>query len=139
MFCRSMLFLVFFFFKQKTAYEMRISDWSSDVCSSDLSDGIVTLTMEVTTDFLEGPLLTVEFTGGGGASGEAAMRGVLKPAGFGTMENIEPVWFDTTRWIGCIDGYGNTTAITKLMERSEEHTSELQSIMRISYAVFCLK
>src|SRR3546814_1544218 len=30
-------FLFFFFFKQKTAYEMRISDWSSDVCSSDLS------------------------------------------------------------------------------------------------------
>src|SRR3546814_5005939 len=30
---------VFFFFKQKTAYEMRISDWSSDVCSSDLLDG----------------------------------------------------------------------------------------------------
>src|SRR3546814_6865671 len=29
--------MVFFFFKQKTAYEMRISDWSSDVCSSDLS------------------------------------------------------------------------------------------------------
>src|SRR3546814_4531352 len=28
-----------FFFKQKTAYEMRISDWSSDVCSSDLADG----------------------------------------------------------------------------------------------------
>src|SRR3546814_7950816 len=28
----------FFFFKQKTAYEMRISDWSSDVCSSDLPD-----------------------------------------------------------------------------------------------------
>src|SRR3546814_3766390 len=33
-----MLFLCFFF-KQKTAYEMRISDWSSDVCSSDLHDG----------------------------------------------------------------------------------------------------
>src|SRR3546814_10489863 len=30
------MFLCFFFFKQKTAYEMRISDWSSDVCSSDL-------------------------------------------------------------------------------------------------------
>src|SRR3546814_7749106 len=29
--------MIFFFFKQKTAYEMRISDWSSDVCSSDLS------------------------------------------------------------------------------------------------------
>src|SRR3546814_4955643 len=31
-----MFFVLFFFFKQKTAYEMRISDWSSDVCSSDL-------------------------------------------------------------------------------------------------------
>src|SRR3546814_6382452 len=31
------LFCLFFFFKQKTAYEMRISDWSSDVCSSDLA------------------------------------------------------------------------------------------------------
>src|SRR3546814_1569114 len=31
------MLLYFFFFKQKTAYEMRISDWSSDVCSSDLS------------------------------------------------------------------------------------------------------
>src|SRR3546814_19839874 len=31
-----MLYIVIFFFKQKTAYEMRISDWSSDVCSSDL-------------------------------------------------------------------------------------------------------
>src|SRR3546814_15518937 len=33
---RSMIVFLFFFFKQKTAYEMRISDWSSDVCSSDL-------------------------------------------------------------------------------------------------------
>src|SRR3546814_15374535 len=33
-----LLLLCFFFFKQKTAYEMRISDWSSDVCSSDLPD-----------------------------------------------------------------------------------------------------
>src|SRR3546814_7531568 len=32
------LICVFFFFKQKTAYEMRISDWSSDVCSSDLPE-----------------------------------------------------------------------------------------------------
>src|SRR3546814_3370526 len=36
---KSVLFIVFFFFfKQKTAYEMRISDWSSDVCSSDLHE-----------------------------------------------------------------------------------------------------
>src|SRR3546814_6651972 len=32
--------VIFFFFKQKTAYEMRISDWSSDVCSSDLIGGV---------------------------------------------------------------------------------------------------
>src|SRR3546814_4143479 len=37
--CSSLFCFLFFFFKQKTAYEMRISDWSSDVCSSDLRDG----------------------------------------------------------------------------------------------------
>src|SRR3546814_3637897 len=44
--------LCFFFFKQKTAYELRISDWSSDVCSSDLlaseTDGTRTLVHEIT-------------------------------------------------------------------------------------------
>src|SRR3546814_7731330 len=40
MFCYCLLF-VFCFVKQKTAYEMRISDWSSDVCSSDLDVGMV--------------------------------------------------------------------------------------------------
>src|SRR3546814_5735575 len=39
-------FLCFFFFKQKTAYEMRISDWSSDVCSSDLGIWAVAFTAE---------------------------------------------------------------------------------------------
>src|SRR3546814_1759060 len=34
-------FALVFFFKQKTAYEMRISDWSSDVCSSDLAEGVL--------------------------------------------------------------------------------------------------
>src|SRR3546814_3987909 len=37
---------VFFFFKQKTAYEMRISDWSSDVCSSDLEKVKLVITVE---------------------------------------------------------------------------------------------
>src|SRR3546814_2050215 len=39
--CVYTLFCCIFFFKQKTAYEMRISDWSSDVCSSDLPDYMV--------------------------------------------------------------------------------------------------
>src|SRR3546814_1344753 len=37
------LYISFFFFKQKTAYKMRISDWSSDVCSSDLVRNFTTL------------------------------------------------------------------------------------------------
>src|SRR3546814_6958877 len=41
MFCLVLYVVDFFFFKQKTAYEMRISDWSSDVCSSDLPDDII--------------------------------------------------------------------------------------------------
>src|SRR3546814_2935364 len=36
-----LLVVYFFFFKQKTAYEMRISDWSSDVCSSDLLEAVL--------------------------------------------------------------------------------------------------
>src|SRR3546814_15455550 len=39
--CCSHFILFFFFFKQKTAYEMRISDWSSDVCPSDLVDALL--------------------------------------------------------------------------------------------------
>src|SRR3546814_4542544 len=41
------VFMLFFFFKQKTAYEMRISDWSSDVCSSDLEAVLGTAVMLV--------------------------------------------------------------------------------------------
>src|SRR3546814_5580137 len=44
---------LFFFFKQKTAYEMRISDWSSDVCSSDLA--AAERTAEWTTDYFNTP------------------------------------------------------------------------------------
>src|SRR3546814_9260776 len=38
--------IVFFFFKRRTAYELRIIDWSSDVCSSDLAEGMRLLTRE---------------------------------------------------------------------------------------------
>src|SRR3546814_19706406 len=44
------LFLFFFFFKQKTAYEMRISDWSSDVCSSDLKHAAILAARNLTPD-----------------------------------------------------------------------------------------
>src|SRR3546814_19343171 len=60
------LCLFFFFFKQKTAYEMRISDWSSDVCSSDLLVGLgatdplphlsATGRVELTDPVIDGPV-----------------------------------------------------------------------------------
>src|SRR3546814_4398067 len=46
---------VFFFFKQKTAYEMRISDWSSDVCSSDLEQADLTAECEELAKLVESP------------------------------------------------------------------------------------
>src|SRR3546814_14112676 len=48
------LLLLFFFFKQKTAYEMRISDWSSDVCSSDLSSAALPIFGEFMANALSG-------------------------------------------------------------------------------------
>src|SRR3546814_3453865 len=41
------MIFVFFFFKQKTAYEMRISDWSSDVCSSDLHASLLRIRLDL--------------------------------------------------------------------------------------------
>src|SRR3546814_8502017 len=63
-----LLFVYFFFFKQKTAYEMRISDWSSDVCSSDLITAL-----HQTACFLDQPLRSPSF-GRGLPFGAAADR-----------------------------------------------------------------
>src|SRR3546814_6538290 len=66
---------MFFFFKQKTAYEMRISDWSSDVCSSDLQQ--VLHLGEVLT---EGHHLLARCTQFGNGRGDLADRGVAGEA-----------------------------------------------------------
>src|SRR3546814_7574906 len=102
------LIVCFFFFKQKTAYEMRISDCSSDVCSSDLA----------------------------GAFGVGHHFEILgaQPA-FEPPRRILPDAREER-------GQRQPDRRHRLPEgrgRSEEHTSELQSLMRISYAVFCLK
>src|SRR3546814_1937769 len=52
--------VVVFFFKQKTAYEMRISDWSSDVCSSDLSAPGKGPKIDIALDPLEGTTITAK-------------------------------------------------------------------------------
>src|SRR3546814_6686006 len=71
----SWCFLFFFFFKQKTAYEMRISDWSSDVCSSDLPgrDGDAGLRLLVLERRAAGAAAADRpaWRGGGGAGADA--------------------------------------------------------------------
>ena len=60
----TVIFVVFFFFKQKTAYEIKECDWSSDVCSSDLFDIEPKLGMIITVS----PVQIIEFTGKDGKS-----------------------------------------------------------------------
>src|SRR3546814_8318066 len=55
---RSLSGVEFFVFKQKTAYEMRISDWSSDVCSSDLAAGWIRDSAVCRAGFLRNPRQT---------------------------------------------------------------------------------
>src|SRR3546814_5463709 len=108
--CIYLCFFFFFFFKQKTAYEMRISDWSSDVCSSDLRLHPAAGRRVFHLD-------------------AAAGRAVLLGHAFGGNLEARRSRLDDDRISPFRGGRG----------RSEEHTSELQSLMRISYAVFCLK
>src|SRR3546814_6792007 len=122
-----------FFFKQKTAYEMRISDWSSDVCSSDLY-------FRLTADrrLLFGAGASYSATTPVGLDGwlERRIRRV-----FPELAGARRVEAD----IGDGDVRSGDDQRRDDKEsrgrgvRSEEHTSELQSLMRISYAVFCLK
>src|SRR3546814_9984150 len=108
---------------------MRISDWSSDVCSSDLP----TLRPAATALVALGYVLY--------ALGAAlVLRRYLRQRGWRLAEDWENP--------NCIlHGAMSITGLAAVMSgvvpfavcRSEEHTSELQSLMRISYAVFCLK
>src|SRR3546814_6851539 len=152
------LCLLFFCFKQKTAYEMRISDWSSDVCSSDLilADRVGRRTMLAVT-----AAAIAAFSGfapqllGAGEVGEAtfmilgfALLGLSFGQSSGALSsNFHPrhrytgsAFTSDLAWLFGA-GFAPMVALWLSSEfgRSEEHTSELQSLMRISYAVFCLK
>src|SRR3546814_1116486 len=102
---------------------MLISDWSSDVCSADLRFGRRG----------DGRGQVRGAGEGGGDDGEVAGR----PGG-GDCEAVEGLSFCAGLHgrppLGGLFCFGR-----KAGPRSEEHTSELQSLMRISYAVFCLK
>lgn len=113
---------------QVTIYSARDQSWGNAavefvgmINSCTLDPDTLVLEVDATVQLLmDRPLLTLEFTGGGGATGDAGKKGTLKPAGFGVVEYIEPVWFDQTRWIGMIDGYGNTISIQALMEGADD-------------------
>src|SRR3546814_1797489 len=97
---------------------MRISDWSSDVCSSDLvSESLrVVRWMSVVRIRVSRRVMVLETVAFARPNSSAACR-------------KDP--FSAT--------FAKTAQASKSGRRSEEHTSELQSLMRISYAVFCLK
>src|SRR3546814_1303218 len=131
--------MCFFFFKQKTAYEMRISDWSSDVCSSDLAYRVA-----------ESQAIVHGYLGIAAALAVVAaavwlFRNRLKGERHEVSSLADGIALLKRRRFGlgalCIFLYvGAEVAIGSfLVNRSEEHTSELQSLMRNSYAVFCLK
>src|SRR3546814_6110249 len=127
-------FIYFFFFKQKTAYEMRISDWSADVCSSNLFVAAKLFNRVASLRIAAG--LT---------QSELAARIHVSPETVAAIENGRQ---DATLITALRMSHALRTQVPnifreqpfpKLIGRSEEHTSELQSLMRISYAVFCLK
>src|SRR3546814_4776342 len=102
---------------------MRISDWSSDVCSSDL---------DVDHRLDREDHAGLQFGAGAGAAGMDDLGRVVEQAADAVAAEI--AHHAVTMRLGMLlDG------VADVAERSEEHTSELQSLMRISYAVFCLK
>src|SRR3546814_4174458 len=115
---------------------MRISDWSSDVCSSDLL--AVGVLHEGRAEFarvvaLAGPF-DLDHVGAEVAQDLRAGRaredaGKIEDAD--TVERARHVYFNPENRL--------RVRSCAFSARSEEHTSELQSLMRISYAVFCLK
>src|SRR3546814_9452286 len=113
---------------------MRISDWSSDVCSSDLK--LTTLAGFV--------LIPFGLFGKSAFMAERVLGNVIS-SGIKVMVLAVIIGIGSTLFGEFTAGFGgqkptidDAMAIV-LAARSEEHTSELQSLMRISYAVFCLK
>src|SRR3546814_5970711 len=109
---------------------MRISDWSSDVCSSDLL---------IRSSGAFGGLVLSASHNPGGPDEDFGIKYNVSNGGPAPEKVTDAIHARTLS----IDSYRILEAgdvdIDALGSRSEEHTSELQSLMRISYAVFCLK
>src|SRR3546814_8533407 len=141
-----------FFFKQKTAYEMRISDWSSDVCSSDLTlqDRFLvfaTVARIATRVGHQHQVASRQIQLGWHLVRSLEMEGVetVAEGDAGTAMDIEDQRIALARLIvgrlhqPAVDVEAVVGAApADRFHRSEEHTSELPPLMRTSYAVFCL-
>src|SRR3546814_9523607 len=121
---------------------MRISDWSSDVCSSDLPAGVGALAVvdvEEGADLGQDRVETARLVAVRGLHGIAVHR-VARPHHLAALA-LDGA--DQRRQVlgHLVDAHpaDQCQAARLVLRRSEEHTSELQSLMRISYAVFCLK
>src|SRR3546814_1641533 len=144
---------ILFFFKKKTAYHMRISDWSSDVCSSDL-DHLCRPFGEPGTGLIgPRPVVRVRRRPGKSRVPRDRTRGGPRPLPLSLTRSDHALTRRRPRHHRrTLPGRGGGPADAPLPDRrlrardhrpprhlrSEEHTSELQSLMRLSYAVFCL-
>src|SRR3546814_5460524 len=136
---------MFCVFKQKTADAMRISDWSSDVCSSDLTPSAQDRQLAflnqapdkrtVSPDRVAVPA-SPNVLQAGAVIAAALITGIRSDLpGQITAQVTENIYDSPTGRILLVPQ--GTRVVGQY--RSEEHTSELQSLMRNSYAVFCLK
>src|SRR3546814_10694345 len=105
---------------------MRISDWSSDVCSSDLFGALLE---RLAGD--QGAAQGFQELDGAVLSGAATRHLHGRLGGAGLLGQLQSS--------GIVQHLQVADGAHAVLARSEEHTSELQSLMRISYAVFCLK
>src|SRR3546814_4216045 len=109
---------------------MRISDWSSDVCSSDLPPATIEHKQRKDLALPIEPRVDIAYQGWRLSVLRERHRNGLKHLASAAVDNAE-----RRRRIVMF----GAVIVTLCSKRSEEHTSELQSLMRISYAVFCLK
>src|SRR3546814_9651313 len=119
---------------------MRISDWSSDVCSSDLLQQGNRLAQANEIEYGSAPPLDL-YQSWGMALCQPTHGGLakLKATIASYQEAIAPEILDLVREIAADPMMRNFRRVEPCGTlRSEEHTSELQSLMRTSYAVFCL-